>query len=806
MAYQDIDFETEKIVGEPFKDLTIPSVLSLVPVRDVVVFTDMILPLLVGRESSILAVEKAVAQDRLILLTAQKDSLIEEPKPEDLYSVGTAAIILRTLKLMDGSIKILVQGVARVKILEFLEFQPFIRVRLQPLSEQAVSGNQVETEALMRNVREQSEKILSLKEMLSADVIAILNSIDEPGQLADLVASNLRLKIEASQEILELADPLARLQRINEHLAKELEVSTVQARIQSEAKEEMGKGQREYYLREQLRAIRRELGEYEEKTAELKEYRTKLDGMRMPKEAKEEALKQVSRLEQMHPDSAETSIIRTYVDWIVSLPWDKKTRDKIKVKEAQKILDEDHYDLKKVKERILEFLSVRKLNPRMKGPILCFVGPPGVGKTSLGRSIARAMGRKFIRISLGGVRDEAEIRGHRRTYIGALPGRILQGLKQVGTNNPVFMMDEVDKIGSDFRGNPAAALLEVLDPEQNFSFSDHYLNIPFDLSSVMFITTANSIDPIPSALRDRMEVIELSGYTDDEKLKIALSYLLPRQIKENGLKAGQLNISRETILKIINEYTDEAGLRNLEKELAAICRKTARRIAEGEKGPFTVFKGNLHRFLGSPPYLPDEIRNLHEVGVATGLAWTQSGGEILYVETMILKGKGNFTLTGQLGEVMKESAQAALSYARSRSERLHLKDNFYEHLDIHIHVPAGAIPKDGPSAGVTLVTSLISALTKIPVNKDVAMTGEITLRGKVLPIGGLKEKTLAAIRAKIKTLIIPEQNKRDLMEIPRSVRRRIEFVLVKDIDEVVDLALMAQKPKVKKPLLKRKII
>ncbi|MBI4766533.1 MAG: endopeptidase La [Deltaproteobacteria bacterium] len=803
MAFQDIDFETEKIVGEPFKDLTIPPVLSLIPVRDVVVYTDMILPLLVGRENSIMAVEKAVTQDRLILLTAQKDSLIEDPKPEDLYSVGTAAIILRTLKLTDGTVKILVQGLARVRILEFLETQPFFRVRIQPLSEQVTPGNQVETEALMRNVREQSQKILSLKDMLSADVIAILNSIEEPGQLADLVASNLRLKVEASQEILELSDPLARLQRINEHLAKELEVSKVQARIQSEAKEEMGKGQREYYLREQLRAIRRELGEYEEKTAELKEYRTRLDGMKMPKEAKEEALKQVSRLEQMHPDSAETSIIRTYVDWIVSLPWDKKTRDKIRVKEAQKILDEDHYDLKKVKERILEFLSVRKLNPKMKGPILCFVGPPGVGKTSLGRSIARAMGRKFIRISLGGVRDEAEIRGHRRTYIGALPGRIIQGLKQVGTNNPVFMMDEVDKIGSDFRGNPAAALLEVLDPEQNFSFSDHYLNIPFDLSSVLFITTANSIDPIPSALKDRMEVIELSGYTDDEKLKIALSYLLPRQLKENGLKAGQLKISRETILTIINEYTDEAGLRNLEKELAAICRKTARRIAEGEKGPFTIFKGNLHRFLGAPPYLPDELRRLDEVGVATGLAWTQSGGEILYVETIILKGKGNFTLTGQLGEVMKESAQAALSYARSRSERLHLRDNFYEHLDIHIHVPAGAIPKDGPSAGVTLVTSLISALTKIPVKKDIAMTGEITLRGKVLPIGGLKEKTLAAIRAKIKTLIIPEQNKRDLMEIPRAVRRRIEFVLVKDIDEVVELALLSPKTRGAKLLLKR---
>jgi ATP-dependent Lon protease len=805
MAYQDIDFETEKIIGDPFKELSFPPVLPLIPVRDVVVFPDMILPLQVGREGSILAVEKAVSQDRLVLLTAQKDPLTEDPKPEDLHSLGTVAIILRTLKIMDGSIKILVQGISRARILEYEGQQPYFQVRFEPLADPSQEIDQVELEALMRNVREQSEKILSLKGLLSADIIAILNSIEEPGQLADLVASNLKLKIESCQEILALSDSLARLQRINEHLAKELEVSTVQARIQSEAKEEMGRGQREYYLREQLRAIRRELGEYEERNAELKEYKSKLKQMQMPKEAKEEALKQVSRLEQMHPDTAETSIIRTYLDWIVSLPWDKKTRDKIKVKEAQKILDQDHYNLKKVKERILEFLSVRKLNPKMKGPILCFVGPPGVGKTSLGRSIARAMGRKFIRISLGGVRDEAEIRGHRRTYIGALPGRILQGLKQVGSSNPVFMMDEVDKIGSDFRGNPAAALLEVLDPEQNFSFSDHYLNIPFDLSSVMFITTANSTDPIPSALKDRMEIIELSGYTDDEKLKIARSYLLPRQLKENGLKPGQLKISPETILSIINEYTDEAGLRNLEKELGTICRKIARRLAEGEKGPFTLFKRNLTRFLGPPPFLPEEIRHQNEVGVATGLAWTQTGGEVLYIETMIMKGKGNFTLTGQLGEVMKESAQAALSYARSRSDRFNLKDNFYEYYDIHIHIPAGAIPKDGPSAGVTLVTSLISALTKTPVNKDIAMTGEITLRGKVLPIGGLKEKTLAAIRAKIKTLIIPEQNKKDLMEIPLSIRRRIEIVLVKDIDEIIDLALLAPKKKINKLFMSRKI-
>ncbi|MEW6188281.1 MAG: endopeptidase La [Thermodesulfobacteriota bacterium] len=803
MAFQDLDFELENMIGEPFKDLTVPEVLPLVPVRDLVVFPNMIQPLQVNRENSALAVEKALAQDRLILLTAQKDPLSVDPKAEDLYAVGTAAMILRVMKIAEGNLKILVQGLSRTGILEYLEFHPFIRARHQLLPDQLTTASQVEIEALMRNVREQSEKILSLQDMLSPDVVAILNHIEEPGQLADLVASNLKIKTEASQKILERSNPLDRLRLINEYLTKEFEVSKVQARIQSEAKEEMGKGQREYYLREQLRAIRRELGEYEEKSAELQEFRTRLEEMRLPREAREEALKQISRLEQMHPDAAETSVIRTYLDWILSLPWDKKTKDKIRIKEAQKILDRDHYNLEKVKERILEFLSVRKLNPKMKGPILCFVGPPGVGKTSLGRSIARAMNRKFFRISLGGIRDEAEIRGHRRTYIGALPGRIIQGIKQAGTKNPVFMLDEVDKMGTDFRGNPSAALLEVLDPEQNFSFSDHYLNIPFDLSSAMFITTANTLDAIPPALRDRLEVIELSGYSDEEKARITLLHLLPRQIKENGLKPGQLKLSRDTVLTIINEYTDEAGLRNLEKELASICRKIARGLAEGKTAPSNISKVNLHRYLGPPPFLPDETRSLHEVGVATGLAWTQTGGELLYVETIILKGKGNFTLTGQLGEVMKESAQAALSYARSRSEKFKLKDGFYENLDIHIHVPAGAIPKDGPSAGITLVASLISALTKIPVNKDMAMTGEITLRGKVLPIGGLKEKTLAAIRNKIKTLIIPEQNKKDLMELPRSVRRRIEFVLVKEIDEVVELVLVRQ-AKSKGGLLRKK--
>lgn len=790
MANQDLDFELERTIGENLQELIIPEVLPLLPVRDVVIFSNMILPLIVSREGSIQAVEKALVQDRLVFLVAQKNQTQEDPVPEDLFTVGSVALILRMMKLNDGRLKILVQGISRAETLEFTEQRPSFRVRIKTLPDLEVKREPVETEALMRNVREQSEKILSLKGLLSQDVVAILNSVDEPGLLADLVASNLRLKIEEFQRLLELVDPLERLQRVYEHLGKELEVSTVQARIQSEAKEEMSKSQREYFLREQMQAIRRELGEYDERHQEVTGYRGQIKKLHLPKETEAEALKQLARLEQMHSESAEISIVRTYLDWIVSLPWDKRTRDKIDVRSAQHILDEDHYDLEKVKDRILEFLSVRKLNPKMKGPILCFVGPPGVGKTSLGRSIARALGRKFIRISLGGVRDEAEIRGHRRTYIGAMPGRILYGLKQVGVNNPVFMMDEIDKLGADYRGNPAAALLEVLDPEQNFAFSDHYLSLPFDLSSVMFITTANITDPIPSALRDRMEIIEIPGYSDDEKLHIALSYLWPRQVREHGLAEARPTIHRQSLLKIINEYTEEAGLRNLEKELGAICRKIARKVAEGEKGDFQITPKTLHRYLGPPVFLPDEIRKNHEVGVATGLAWTPSGGEVLYVETTIMRGKGNFQLTGQLGEVMKESAQAALSYARSRSRQFQLKESDFDLLDIHIHVPAGAIPKDGPSAGITLAVSLVSALTKIPVNKDVALTGEITLRGKVLPVGGLKEKTLAAIRNKIKILIIPEQNQKDLAEIPRPLRRRLQFILVRDMDQVIEQALI----------------
>ena len=660
---------------------------------------------------------------------------------------------------------------------------------MEVLPETTITEISPEAEALMRNAREMSEKILTLKGIMSPDLLAILESIEDPGHLADLVAANLRLKIDEAQMVLEEMDPIRSLIKVNDFLRKEMEVSAIQAKIQNQAREEMDRTQREYFLREQLRAIKKELGDLDETTKEMEEYRLKIAQARMPKQAEEDALKQLSRLEQMHPDAAEASIVRTYLDWLVSLPWSKSTRDKLEVKEAKIILDEDHFDLEKVKDRVLEYLSVRKLNKKMKGPILCFVGPPGVGKTSLGQSIARAMGRKFVRISLGGMRDEAEIRGHRRTYIGALPGRIIQGIKNAGSNNPVFILDEVDKIGMDFRGDPAAALLEVLDPEQNHSFSDHYLNVPFDLSRVMFITTANLVDPIPSALRDRMEVIRLAGYTEDEKLAIVLRHLLPRQLTENGLRSQDFKISTEVIRQVIMNYTLEAGLRNLEREIGSLCRKVARRIAEGEKGPFAVTRGNLHLYLGPPRFLPDgEVEN--EVGVATGLAWTQVGGETLAVEASLMKGKGQLTLTGQLGDVMKESGQAALSYARARADRLNLAPDFYEKLDIHIHVPAGATPKDGPSAGVTMATALVSALTQIPVRRDVAMTGEITLRGKVLPIGGLKEKAIAALRARVKKVIIPAANKKDLVEIPKNVKRRLKFVAVADMDEVLNEALM----------------
>ncbi len=785
----DFDIEEEHSKAQQVNFEDIPDVMPLLPVRDVVIYSYMILPLMVGRERSIKAVENALENDRLIFLATRKFSTEEDPGPDDIYSVGTVAMVVKMLKLPDGRVKILVQGLAKARIKAYLPSTSFFRVQIEKIAEPVVPKIDIEVEAIMRTVKESSEKILQLRGIISPDAMAILDSIDDPGRLADLVASNLKLKVEESQSILEIVDPVERLKRVNDLLSKELELSAMQAKIQTQAKEEMGKTHREYFLREQLKAIQSELGEIDEKTKEIEEFRSKIAKAKIPADVEKEAEKQLSRLSQMHPDAAEASIIRTYLDWIVELPWSKSTRDKLEIKNAKEILDEDHYDLEKIKDRILEYLGVRKLNKNMKGPILCFVGPPGVGKTSLGKSIARALGRKFTRISLGGLRDEAEIRGHRRTYIGALPGRIIQGLKNAGSNNPVFMLDEIDKVGADFRGDPSAALLEVLDPEQNNAFSDHYLNVPFDLSKVMFITTANLADPIIPALKDRMEIIELSGYIDEEKLKIARQYLIPRQIKENGIKEEDLIITDEAILNVINQYTREAGLRNLERELANVCRKIARKIAEGEKKIPRITAKNLNKFLGVPRFLPDNEKREDEIGVATGLAWTPYGGDILHIEATPMEGKGNLLLTGQLGDVMKESGQAAMSYFRSRASKFGVAQKFYFSKDIHVHVPAGAIPKDGPSAGVTMATAIISAFTGIPVRSDVAMTGEVTLRGRVLPIGGLREKSLAALRTRIYTIIAPQANEKDLDDIPKHIRRRLEFKFVSHMDEVLKLAL-----------------
>jgi ATP-dependent Lon protease len=777
--------------GQENKDaqVEIPEVLPLLPIRDIVIYPYMMLPLFVGREMSIRAVEEALARQRLIFLVAQKNSAEDNPTPDDIYKVGTVASIMRMLKLADGRVKILVQGLAKGEIESYVKEQPFFETKIRKVVEPVLAEVSIEVEALMRNVKEKIEQILNLKN-LPPEIVMVTDNISDAGVLADLVASNLRLKIEESQGILEIFDPIARLKKVNDLLSRELELSTVQARIQNQAKEEMTKTQRDYFLREQLKQIQQELGEGDERAEEMKELRRQIDKAKMPQEAKREADKQLKRLEQMHPESSEASLVRTYLDWLIDIPWSKKTKDNLNIKKAQQVLDEDHYDLEKVKERILEYLAVNKLRKKIKGPILCFVGPPGVGKTSLGKSIAHALGRNFVRISLGGIRDEAEIRGHRRTYVGALPGRIVQGIKQAGSNNPVFMLDEIDKVGNDFRGDPSAALLEVLDPEQNHAFSDHYLNLPFDLSNVLFICTANLLDPIPAALADRMEVIRLSGYTNEEKLEIARKFLIRRQLDDNGISPSHLEISDDAILRIIAQYTKEAGLRNFEREIASICRKVARKTAEGKKELTRVTRANLHLYLGPPKFIPEVEQEQSEIGVATGLAWTSAGGEVLYVEASLSKGRGNLTLTGQLGEVMKESAHAAVSYARSQAKKLGIEEDFYHKLDIHIHVPAGAIPKDGPSAGITMATALISALTRRPVSRYVAMTGEITLRGRILPIGGLKEKCLAALHAGIKTIILPDRNDKDLEEIPKPVRRKLTLIKAKNMSDVLKAALL----------------
>jgi ATP-dependent Lon protease len=771
------------------KEIEIPDNLPVLPVRDIVVFPYMILPLFVGREMSIKAIEYSLSSNRMVLLLTQKDLNVENPNPEDLFSIGTVALVMRMLKLPDGRVKILVQGLSKARALNYSQTEPFFKADIEKIEDQKYEKLTIEDEALIRNVKGQLEKVISLGKAILPDIMGIVENIEDPGRLADLVASNMGLKTEQSQEILEISDPVQRLKRVSEILTREIELLTVQQKIQSEARGEIDKTQREYFLREQLKAIQKELGDIDERAEEIREFRKKIEDAKMPEKVLKEAEKQLKRLEKMHPDSAEAATVRTYLDWLVELPWAKSTTDNLDIKAAEKVLNDDHYDLEKVKERILEYLSVRKLNEKMKGPILCFIGPPGVGKTSLGKSIARALGREFVRMSLGGVRDEAEIRGHRRTYVGALPGRIIQGIKTAGKNNPVFMLDEIDKIGMDFRGDPSSALLEVLDPEQNFAFADHYLAVPFDLSKVMFITTGNLGDTIPSPLRDRMEIIYLSGYTTEEKLGIAKNYLIPKQLEENGLSSKVLKITDPGLFSLISQYTREAGVRNLEREFANLCRKVAKKIAEGKDKTYVITAQNVHRYLGVPKYLPEEEMEKDEVGVSTGLAWTETGGDIIYVEATTMKGRGHLTLTGQLGDVMKESAQAALSYIRSRASKLGIKDEVFSKSDLHIHVPAGAIPKDGPSAGITMATAIASALTGRPVNKNVALTGEVTLRGRVLPIGGLKEKALAAKRMGINRVIIPKRNKKDLEDIPKYIKKDMEFVFAETMDDVLKFAL-----------------
>ena len=771
---------------------SIPDTLPVLPVRDVVIFNYMILPLFIGRDKSVQAVDAALKNGRHLLVCAQKEESTEDPKPEDIYEVGTVVQVMRMLKMPDSRVKILVQGVSRARVTGYRQVEPFLEARIETLPEQ-IPVVDATVEALLRSVREQSEKVLTLRGLSSPDVLSVLQGVDDPGRLADLIAANMRMKTADAQRILEAENPIDRLMLVNTQLQREVEVATVQARIQSSAREGMDKAQKDYFLREQLKAIRSELGDKDEDgEQELENLKQALDKAGLPKDVRKEADKQLRRLSSMHADSSEANVVRTYLDWLVELPWKKISRDRLDIVNAKEILDEDHCGLNKIKDRILEFLSVRKLNPQSKGPILCFAGPPGVGKTSLGRSIARALGRKFQRLSLGGMHDEAEIRGHRRTYIGAMPGRIIQALKQAGTRNPVIVLDEVDKLGAEFRGDPSSALLEVLDPEQNNTFSDHYLNVPFDLSKVMFLCTANHLETIPAALRDRMEVISLPGYTMQEKAQIARIHLLPKKIADNGLAPKDVELTEPALEKVIREYTREAGLRNLERELSSICRKLARRKAEGKKPPFMVDVADVEKLLGAPRFIEDEKEKKLMPGMALGLAWTPAGGEVLTVEATVMKGKGGLTLTGQLGDVMKESAQAALSYIRSRADELGVDPEFVTKYDLHVHVPAGATPKDGPSAGVTLTTALISALSGRRVRADLCMTGEITLQGRVLPVGGIKEKILAGVARGLKHVAIPHQNVKDLEDVPKELLKRITVHPIHHYDELLPLVFEAK--------------
>jgi len=764
--------------------------LPVLPLRDSVIYPHMMAPLLVGRKMSLNAVEAAMEGDNCLLAVAQRNQDIDEPEIKDLYDEGTEIVISRKLRMPDGTITIWVQGRRRLHVARYEQTQHYIIADASLIQE--TSELDLSTEALMRAVLDLFDKVLHLGHNIPEDAYVAAVNAEGPGQLADLIGSVLDLSVADRQELLGMADENLRLKKVSGMLASELDVLELENRIQSEIQQGIDHSQRDYFLREQLRVIQKELGETDPHVQEMNELRAKLEEMQLPEEAKKRAEKELARLGSMPPTTPETGVIRTYLDWLLSLPWNEQTEDHLDITRAKQVLEDTHYGLPKAKDRVLEHMAVHQLAAdKMKNPILCFVGPPGTGKTSLGRSIASALGRKFVRLSLGGIRDEAEIRGHRRTYVGALPGRILQTIRRAGTRNPVFMLDEVDKLGMDFRGDPAAALLEVLDPEQNYAFSDHYLEVPFDLSKVMFITTANLLDPIPPALLDRMEVIEFPGYMEEEKLHIARRFLIPRQIEQNGLQS--LSFSDGAILTLIREYTHEAGVRNLEREIANICRKVARRVAEGKPAPKHVVKQSIAKYLGPPRYSFGRAEEKDEVGVATGLAWTGAGGDTLSVEVTILPGKGGLILTGQLGDVMQESAQAALSYTRSRAKTLEINGVDFEKIDIHVHVPEGAVPKDGPSAGITIATAMISALTGRAVHHDVAMTGEITLRGRILPIGGLREKILAASRAGLKTMLLPKRNRRDMSEVPARLRKRLNFVFVDSMDQVLPVALASRK-------------
>jgi ATP-dependent Lon protease len=790
----DID-DTLIAESEGEEIIHIPDVLPVMALKDVVVFPYTIIPLSVGRESSISAVDQALLENRLILLLTQRDGTIDAPTPEQLHQVGCVAVIMRMLKLPDGNIRVLVQGLSRATVDYFVQTEPHFQARLTRLEEPAVAGPRLETEALTRSIREGLERASALGRQISPEIMLITSNLDDPLRLADLATSNLSLKVEDAQAVLEARDPMIRLQLVHDLLTREIALLEMQHEISSQARGEMDRNQREYFLRQQLKAIQKELGEGDDLEQEIAEYRSRAEELGLSEEARDEVEKQLKRLGSMHPEGAETSVIRTWLDWMTTLPWATRTDDNLDIGQARDILNEDHYDLDKVKERILEFLAVRSLKPDGKSPILCFVGPPGVGKTSLGRSIARALGRRFVRISLGGVRDEAEVRGHRRTYVGAMPGRIIQGLQQAGTANPVFMLDEVDKVGADFRGDPSSALLEVLDPEQNHTFRDHYLGLTYDLSPVLFIATANVVDTIQPAFLDRMEVIHLSGYTEDEKVHIARRHLMPRQIDQNGLSDDLITFTTAAVTELIRGYTREAGLRNLEREIASVCRKVAVQVAEGRRGRRRITPATVQRLLGPHRFPDDEVLKDDRIGVATGLAFTPVGGDVLFIEALAIPGKGDLRLTGSLGEVMKESASAALSFARAHASAYGIDPDFFDNHIVHVHVPAGAVPKDGPSAGVTMLTAIVSTAAERPVRHDRAMTGEITLRGEVMPVGGIKEKVLAALRVGITDIILPAENRRDLSDLPPKASRAARFHFVESVDQVLAETLVGEKSK-----------